>query len=76
MNLSDKTYDTLKWIAINLIPALEVLILTIGQIWELPYYAKIGATVAAIGVFLAALIGISKKTYQQRQAEELRGDEE
>ncbi len=76
MNLSDKTYDTLKWIAVNLIPALEVLILTIGQIWELPYYAQIGATVAAFGVFLAAILGISSKAYKQRQAEELRGDEE
>lgn len=76
MNLSDKTYDTLKWIAVNLIPALEVLILTIGQIWELPYYAQIGATVAAFGVFLAAILGISSKAYKQRQAEELRGEEE
>ena len=75
MNLSDKTYDTLKWIAVNLIPALEVLILTIGQIWELPYYAQIGATVAAFGVFLAAILGISSKAYKQRQAEELRGEE-
>lgn len=63
--LSNKTYDVLKWIAINLIPALCTLILTVGEIWELPYYARIGATVAAIGVFLAAIIGLSKKSYNE-----------
>ena len=63
MRISDSTYDVLKWIALNLIPSLEVLVLTIGQIWNLPYYAQIGATIAACGVFLAAVIGISKATY-------------
>ena len=63
MHLQDKTYDLIKWIALNLIPALEVLILTVGKIWGLPYYDNIGATVAAIGVFLAAVIGVSSRTY-------------
>lgn len=63
MNLNNTTYDRIKWIALNLIPALEVLILTVGKIWGLPYYDNIGATVAAIGVFLAAVIGVSSRTY-------------
>ena len=65
MKLKNNTYDTLKWIALNLIPALEVLILTVGKIWGLPYYDNIGATVAAIGVFLAAVIGVSRRAYYQ-----------
>jgi len=63
MRISNETYDGIKWVALNLIPALEVLILTVGKIWELPYYTEIGATIAAIGVFLAAIIGVSRKTY-------------
>ena len=63
MRLSNGTYDKLKWIALAFIPALEVLILTVGKIWGLPYYDNIGATVAAVGVFLAAIIGVSRKTY-------------
>ena len=59
MRISNETYDGIKWVALNLIPALEVLILTVGKIWELPYYTEIGATIAAIGVF----IGVSRKTY-------------
>lgn len=63
MRISNKTYDTLKWIAVNFIPAFEVLILALGKIWSIPYYTEIGATVAAIGVFLAAILGVSTKAY-------------
>ncbi len=65
MRLSDGTYDKLKWFALAFIPAFEVLVLTIGKIWGLPYYAEIGATIAAIGIFLAAIIGVSSKNYYQ-----------
>lgn len=63
MRISNELYDRIKWIALNLIPALEVLVLAIGKIWDLPYYIEIGATIAAIGVFLAAVIGVSKSAY-------------
>ena len=75
MKLSNQTYDIIKWIAVNLIPALEVLILTIGKIWELPYYVQIGATIAAIGVFLAAIIGVSSRTYYNNKKDEEEGDD-
>lgn len=63
MRLSDSMYDKIKWFALAFIPAFEVLILTVGKIWGIPYYSEIGATVAAIGVFLAAIIGVSTKNY-------------
>lgn len=69
MRISNETYDGIRWVALNLIPSLEVLILTVGKIWELPYYTEIGATIAAIGVFLAAIIGVSRKTYLEDLAE-------
>ena len=70
MRISDNTYDLLKMIAIRVIPALDTLILTIGQIWDLPYYAQIGATVSAIGVFLAVILGVSTATYlKDKEAE-------
>lgn len=74
MRISNETYDGIKWVALNLIPALEVLILTVGKIWELPYYTEIGATFAAIGVFLAAIIGVSRKTYLEDLAEQTDDD--
>ena len=68
MRLKNSTFDFLKWFCLAFIPSLEVLILTVGKIWGLPYYDNIGATVAAIGVFLAAIIGVSSKTYYEELA--------
>ena len=63
MKLSNISYDRLKWFALVFVPAFEVLILTLGKIWGVPYYSEIGASVAAVGVFLAALIRTSSKAY-------------
>ena len=65
MRLPNGAYDKIKWVALAFIPALEVLILTVGKIWGLPYYDNIAATIAAVGVFLAAIIGVSSKTYYE-----------
>ena len=63
MKLKNSTYDFLKWFALIAIPAFNIFVLTLGKIWELPYYVQIAATVSAIGVFIAALIGASSKQY-------------
>ena len=65
--MSNKTYDRLKWFALVFIPAFEVLILTVGKIWSIPYYSEIGATVAAVGVFLGALLGVSSFNYYEKK---------
>jgi hypothetical protein len=64
MRLTNKQYDTLKWVALVLIPCTVTLVLTVGKIWGIPYYDSIGATISALGIFLAGLIGISNKAYQ------------
>ena len=61
--MSDKTYDRLKYVALIFIPAFEALILTVGKIWAIPYYSEIGATIAAVGVFLGALLNVSSQNY-------------
>ena len=76
MKLSNKTYDFLKWFALIAIPAFNVFILTLGKIWELPYYVQIAATVSAVGVLIAALIGASSKTYWEDVDEEDEEDED
>ena len=63
MKLSNTTYDRLKWFALVFVPAFEVLILTLGKIWGLPYYDNIGATISAVGLFIAAIIGVSSKDF-------------
>lgn len=66
MKLSNTTYDRLKWFALVFIPAFEFMILTLGDIWDFAHYIEIGQTIAAIGVFLAALLGVSSKNYYKR----------
>lgn len=66
MKLSNTTYDRLKWFALVFIPSFEFLILTLGDIWDFAHYIEIGQTIAAIGVFLAALLGVSSKNYYKR----------
>lgn len=61
--MSNKTFDYLKWFALVFVPALEILILTVGKIWDTAYYVEIAQTVAACGVFLAALLGYSNQKY-------------
>lgn len=66
MKLSNISYDRMKWFALVFIPAFEFLILTLGDIWDFAHYIEIGQTIAAIGVFLAALLGVSSKNYYKR----------
>lgn len=63
--ITNRTYDILKWISVQLIPALNVLILAVGKIWNLPYYVQVAGTVSAIGVFIGAIIVRSSKAYYE-----------
>ena len=67
--MSNKTYDTLKIIALVVLPALATLYLTIANIWGLPYGEAIAATITAIDTFLGAILGISSSNYAKLQAE-------
>ena len=61
--MNNKVYDILKWVATILLPAVNTLWLTLGQVWTFPYLEQIGATIAGVDVFIGALIGLSSKAY-------------
>lgn len=63
MMISNKTYDILKWVALVAIPAIEAFWLTVGKVWGFPYLTEIGTTIAAVGLLIAALIGVSSNNY-------------
>ena len=65
MNMNNKTYDVLKFIAQIGLPALGTLYFALAGIWGLPYGEQILGTITAVDVFLGALLGISTKTYNQ-----------
>ena len=65
MNMTNKTYDTLKWIAQYLLPGAATLWLALASIWGLPYGEEIGGTIVAIDTFLGVLLGISSAQYNK-----------
>lgn len=65
--MSDKTYDTLKWIAQILLPALGTLIFALASIWGIPYAEQIVGTITAIDAFLGALLGLSTMKYKKEK---------
>lgn len=64
MKLSNKVYDTLKYLVTIGLPAITTLWLTLASIWGFPYAEPIGATLGAITVFLGAIIGVSSAKYK------------
>lgn len=68
MKIPDKLYDTLKWIAVIVIPALVVLIKTVFPVWHIPCADAISTTVAAVGLFLGAIIGVSTIKYNKQKS--------
>ena len=58
-----KAYDSLKEFALIWIPALATLYFTLAGIWGLPYGEQIVGTLAAIDVFLGAVLKISSVQY-------------
>ena len=66
MNMSNKTYDKLKWIAMYLLPALGTLYFTLAGIWNFPYGEQIVGTITAIDTGLGVLLGISTVQYNKK----------
>lgn len=65
MQLNDKVYETLKWIALIALPALGTLYFALAGIWGLPYGEQIVGTIAAVDTFVGALLGISTAQYRK-----------
>ena len=63
VKLGNSTYDTMKFIAQILLPALGTLYFALASIWGLPYGEQIVGTITAIDAFLGALLGLSNKAY-------------
>ncbi len=68
--INNRVYDILKWVSVIVVPALVLLINTLGQIWGWEYTKEISMTISAIGVFIGAVIQISSKKYNNKNTEE------
>ena len=63
MQLTNKTYDILKYVALIVLPAIATLYSTLAQIWGLPYAEQIPLTIMAIDTAMGVLLKISTDTY-------------
>lgn len=64
--MSDKTYDTIKNLALIVAPVITFLGALIS-IWNVPYSAEITATLAAIDTLAGAAVLVAKKIYDDNQ---------
>ncbi len=67
MQLSNKVYDILKWIAQYFLPAAGTLYFTLASIWSLPYGEQVVGTIAALDTFLGVLLGLSSSQYKKEK---------
>ena len=67
MKVSNKTYDTIKLIALVAVPVLAFLA-SLVTIWNIPYGAQITATLTAIDTLLGALVIVLKAFYEKKES--------
>ena len=67
--MSNKVYDTLKWIAQMVLPAIGTLYFALAGIWGLPFGEEIVGTITAVDTFLGIILGISTVNYNKKKGE-------
>lgn len=68
MQLSNKAYDQLTYIAQIFLPALGAFYFSLASIWHLPDAQEVVGTVTVVDTFLGALLMISSKSYNNSDA--------
>ena len=73
MKLSNKTYNTLKWLTTIVLPALGTLYFALSGIWGFPYGEQIVGTITALVTFLGVILGISSAGYYKEEPVNIEG---
>lgn len=63
--MTNKMYDSLKWVAQVLLPGIATLYFALSGIWGLPFGEQIVGTVTAIDTFLGIFLGVSTNQYNK-----------
>ena len=69
MKLPDKVYEVLKWIVVIFLPALNVAMFGLGELYGFDATIICG-TISIITTFIGALIGVSTYKYRKSQVSE------
>ena len=65
MIMDNKVYNILKWICLTVVPALNVLIATLGSLYGWTWVSVAIGTIDAVAVFIGSIIGIGSYKYQK-----------
>lgn len=63
MIMNKTLHDVLAALGRFILPALAVLITSLGEIWLIPYAKEISLTVTAVSVFINAIVDIDTHNY-------------
>lgn len=72
MIMTNKTYDTIKIIALLIAP-IAAFVAKIGDIWGLPMCGSISATLLAFDVVMGVIVKISADAYKASGGDEQNG---
>nr|DAS20504.1 MAG TPA: holin [Caudoviricetes sp.] len=61
--MSNRTYDSLKFVAQVVLPALATLYTALAAAWGFSHVEAIVGTITAIDLFLGSLLGITSRNY-------------
>lgn len=61
--MQKRTYDTLKYIALIVLPAVATMYATLAALWGWPHTTAIVGTIIALDTFLGALLGLESVRY-------------
>lgn len=63
MELRNDTYNTLKFLALVVLPALGSAYFAVSGIWGIPYSNEVVSTLTIVDTFLGAILHVSTKSY-------------
>lgn len=63
--MNNKTYDILKEVALTVLPTIATFMVTLGNIWGIPFATEISATIMAIDTALGGILHISNTNYKK-----------
>lgn len=67
MKLSNKAFDTIRFLCEILVPAIGALYFGLSKLWGLPHGQEIVGTCACVSTFLGALVGVSRANYNKTE---------
>lgn len=62
--MSNKLFDTLRFLQTVLLPAVGTLYFALADIWGLPYAPQVVGTITALTAFLGAFVEYKRQTYK------------